>query len=233
MTEEEAKKWVKDKSNQNKVAQLFFKKYKPTKTKLAFFMAGIPGAGKTEFADNTIREASPQLIPIEHDQLVEYIDTYKPESYYNYRTAGSTLVTRIFEDCIKNGYAFVFDGTLSHENGIRNINKCLKHGYNVIIVYIVQDTSMAWELTQAREVVKKRAIRKIGFIKTCKKINSNLLNIFKTHKSNPSFSFWLINKQGQHDMRNASAIIHSHSLDKSDDIEKALSVSYSINIRKR
>ncbi len=226
MTEENAKRWVKDKANQNKVAQSFFGKHNPAKVKVVFFMAGIPGAGKTEFTTNTIREGSPELISIEHDQLVEYIEGYKPDAYYNYRKAGSVLVSRIFDDCLKNGYAFVFDGTLSHENGIRNINKCLKKGYRVIIVYIVQEASAAWELTQARELVKRRAIERKGFIETCNKINANLLKIFKAHKDNSSFSFWIINKRGYKDLKNATAIIHSEELDRSREIEQALKKPY-------
>lgn len=232
MTEEEAKHWVKVKDNQDKIVSLFFKRNKPHKTKVAFFMAGIPGAGKTEFTDNTMREASPELISIEHDQLVEYIDGYQPEAYYNYRKAGSVLVTRIFNECLKNGYAFIFDGTLSHENGKRNIDKCLKQGYRVIIVYIVQEARAAWELTQARELVKKRAIEKEGFIETCNKINTNLLAIFRAHKSKSRFSFWIINKRGQVDLKNATAIMHGEDFDKSQEIEKALQTSYNLSKRK-
>jgi len=231
MTEDEAKQWVKHKDNQNKVVQEFFKANKPTRGKIALFMAGIPGAGKTEFTQNAIQE-SPELISIEHDQLVEYIDGYKPEAYYNFRKAGSVLVTRILEECLQHGYALVFDGTLSHENGIKNINKCLRNGYKVIVIYIVQDTTMAWELTRARELVKKRAIEKIGFIETCKKINANLLNIFKKYGANVDFSFWIINKRGQTDLSKATAIIHSATLDRSAEIEKALRKDYTIDIGK-
>lgn len=228
MTEEEAKRWVKDKANQDKVAAKFFKQHKTSKTKTAFFMAGIPGAGKTEFTQNTMREASPELIPIEHDQLVEYIEGYKPEAYYNYRKAGSRLVTRIFNDCLDNEYPFVFDGTLSHENGIRNINKCLKKGYRVVVVYIVQEANAAWELTKARELVKKRAIERKGFINTCNKINANLLKIFRAHKNDNKFSFWIINKQGHKDLGNATAIIHNQELNKARQIEQELKKPYNL-----
>ncbi len=228
MTEEEAKKWVKDKTNQDKVAAKFFKEHRSVPAKVAFFMAGIPGAGKTEFTQNTIREDTPELIPIEHDQLVEYIKGYRPEAYYNYRKAGSALVTRIFNDCLKNGYAFVFDGTLSHENGHRNINKCLKKGYRVIVVYIVQEANAAWELTQARELVKKRSIERKGFVETCNKINANLLKIFKTHNGDDKFSFWIINKRGHKDLRNATAIMHSQRLNKAKQIEQALKKPYNL-----
>lgn len=163
MTEDEAKKWVKDKSNQAKVLKQFFSDFPGTDVKVAFFMAGIPGAGKTEFAESTIREEQPVFIPIEHDKLVEYIDTYKPENYYNFRKAGSALVTLVFEEVIKNGHAFIFDGTLSHENGSRNIKKAINAGYDVYVVYIVQDAKVAWQLTKARELVKKRSIQKKRF----------------------------------------------------------------------
>jgi len=228
VTEEQAKQWVKNKTNQSKVVDLFFETNKPVSTKTAFFMAGIPGAGKTEFTENTLK-VTPGLISIEHDQLVEYIDGYTPEEYYNYRKAGSVLVTRIFDECLQNEYSFVFDGTLSHENGVKNIDKALKTGYEVIVVYIVQDAALAWKLTQARELVKKRAIERTGFIETCKKINLNLLNIFKKHKNNVKFSFWLIDKQGRHDMQKAVAIMHSATLDKSGEIEKALQATYNID----
>lgn len=228
MNEDQAKQWVKDKSNQQKFLTTFFQQYQPSKHKVAFFMAGIPGAGKTEFAQNAIREASPELIPIEHDQLVEFIHAYKAEEYYQYRKAGSTLVTLLFEECLKQGYAFIFDGTLSHENGIRNINECLKNGYDVIVVYVVQAPELAWGLTQARELVKKRSIERGGFVETCNKINGNLLRIFEAHKTNGHFSFWLIDKQGAPDMKQATATIHNAEFDASDDIEKELHKSYNL-----
>lgn len=228
MNEEQAKQWVKDKTNQNMVVDSFFKKNEPTSSRVALFMAGIPGAGKTEFTDNMLKETT-EFISIEHDQLVEYIDGYKPEEYYNYRKAGSVLVTRIFDDCLRNGYSFVFDGTLSHENGAKNIAKALGAGYEVVVVYIVQDAKLAWELTQARELVKKRAIEKSGFIETCNKINANLLLIFQKHKNDPMFSFWLIDKHGQTNMKKAKAIIHNKSLNSADEIERALQKTYNMD----
>lgn len=71
MNEEDAKKWAKDNANQGEFLKAFFKDYPPQERKLAFFMAGIPGAGKTEFAENTINKVKPKLVPVEHDKLVE------------------------------------------------------------------------------------------------------------------------------------------------------------------
>lgn len=228
MNEDEAKKWAKQKSNQKQVLDTFFNSYTPSNNKIAFFMAGIPGAGKTEFAENTIRVGRTGLVPIEHDKLVEYIPTYLPENYYNFRKAGSALVTTIFEECIKNGYSFIFDGTLSHDKGIRNIGKTLNAGYEVFIVYIVQDAKLAWDLTRARELVTKRSISKDGFVNTCNTINSKLLTILRVYEGSPNFNFWVIDKRGDHGMENAIAILHGPGSDKSAIIEKRLSKSYNI-----
>ncbi len=101
MDVEQAKKWAKNKDNQDAAVRLFFQSNKPQHGKTVFFMAGIPGAGKTEFTERTIREASQHLISIEHDKLVEYINGYTPETYYNFRKAGSILVTRLHGNSLK------------------------------------------------------------------------------------------------------------------------------------
>ena len=49
MDEEQAKLWAKNKENQKRVIAACVGG-DPRTDKLAFFMAGIPGAGKTEFA---------------------------------------------------------------------------------------------------------------------------------------------------------------------------------------
>ncbi|MFZ1811963.1 MAG: zeta toxin family protein [Candidatus Saccharimonadales bacterium] len=220
MDEHHAKLWVKDKSNQRIVLEKCLKKFHPTASKIAIFMAGIPGAGKTEFVQNTLMEMS-DFIPIEHDALVEFIDFYQPENYYKYRSAGSVLVSKLFDECIKHGYDFIFDGTLSHEQSIRNIRKTIHEGYRVNIIYIVQDKAAAWQLTQAREQLKKRAIERKSFLATCHKINKNLLTIFREHKDNSLFSFWIIDKRNGIDSQ-ANLILHNSSIDHTDEIENIL-----------
>lgn len=229
MTEDEAKIWVKNKDNLEKAVRHFFEDYPPSQSNLAFFMAGIPGAGKTEFAENTINSVTPKLIPIEHDKLVEYIDGYKPENYYAFRKAGSVLVTRVLDECLKNKYGFIFDGTLSHEHGYKNIQKALKAGYFVQVVYIIQSAKVAWELTKDRELVKKRAIEKDGFIATCNKINASLSSVFKRFKNHEGFGMWIFNKNGRASIGKATTIIYSQEIGSAAEVEKALQVTYNTN----
>ncbi len=98
----------------------------------------------------------------------------------------------------------------------------------VIIIYLVQDPATAWEITQARELIKKRAIERTGFLDTCDKISSRLLAIFRAHKDSPQFQFILIDKQGASDMKQATAIIHSTDADSATEIEKKLKIPYNI-----
>jgi len=230
MNEEQAKAWVKDKQNQRKVINACLKKHKPRKTKVAIFMAGIPGAGKTEFVRNMKPDLLKDLVIIEHDQLVEYIDGYKPEDYYVFRKAGSTLVSELFKESLKQGYSFIFDGTLSHDNGYRNIEKAIKQGYKVAVIYIHQDIKSAWQLTQDRELVKKRSIEKAGFINTSRAINSSLQKIFGAFCKNDGFTMWIIKKNGLPGYENSEFILYDNAEMKASKnaIETVLSEEYNI-----
>lgn len=229
MNEEEAKKWVKDKVNQQKVVATCVGD-SPRADKLAIFMAGIPGAGKTEFVHGLQGSPLGDYTIIEHDQLVEHIDTYAPERYYEYRKAGSTLVTVLFEHCLKNGYSFIFDGTLSHDNGFKNVQETLKRGYSVIIIYIHRDAKSAWQLTKDRELVKKRSIEKQGFIETCQKITVNLKKIFTSFADNKSFAFWIVQKHGEPGLENATTVLYEGPDGEArSEVESVLNAGYDID----
>lgn len=231
MDEDKAKLWVKDKENQQKVIASAIG-MNPRKDKLAFFMAGIPGAGKTELAKGLQGSPHGDFTVIEHDKLVEHIDDYKPENYYEFRTAGSTLVTKLFEHCLKNGYSFVFDGTLSHDNGYRNIKKTLDNGFSVIVLYVHQDIASAWKLTQDRELVKMRAIERVGFIDTCQKISASLKNIFDSFRDNTNFAFWIVKKNGAPGTEDSEMFFYDYMDPESGDratIERILDEGYNID----
>ena len=230
MNEDQAKHWAKDKANQQKVIDSCIARDNPDDLRLAIFMAGIPGAGKTEFVRGLTKSSGKNMLVIEHDQLVEHIDTYTPERYYHFRKAGSVLVTKLFEHALAHNYSFIFDGTLSHDNGLKNIQKSLKHGYRVIVIYIHQDMKTAWNLTVDRELVKKRSIEKSGFIETCNKITTNLKAIFTAYKSDPSFEFWVLKKNGDPGTNNSQVVLYEGegNGDPAEKIEEILNMNYNV-----
>ena len=192
MTEAELNDWISNKNNLKKVVERFFAE----QSKWAIFMAGIPGAGKTEFVKQLKDEPYfENFITIEHDKLVEYLPGYRPENYYRYRRAGNPVVGNIFKRCLECGHSFIMDGTLAHNAGLDNIKKTLKRGYSVLVVYIVLTADKAWEITRKREKVTKRGIERAGFVATCNAINQKLLDIFTTYASNANFRFVYVDKK--------------------------------------
>lgn len=231
MNEDAAKDWSKDRANQLKVINTRIGIDNPAKSKLAIFMAGVPGAGKTEFVRGLREESSMRnSVIIEHDQLVEYIDNYTPEKYYNFRKAGSNLVTALLNHCLKSNFPFILDGTLSSDTAKRNIKKTLNRGYSVIIIYIHQDIKSAWNLTKDRELVKKRSIEREGFLRTVHRINKTLRDIFNSHRDNERFAMWIIKKNGKPGAENSEVLLYEGSSagEGSSVIEEILEQSYNI-----
>ena len=182
--------WLESNKNLDNTVDRFFDE----RTRVAIFMAGIPGAGKTELVRRMSHHLLGGIVVIEHDKLVELLPDYKPEAAYNYRPAGSKLVSAILKQVLKRKMSFLVDTTLSARVGQTNIKQALKHGYHVTVICIHQDPQAAWQLTQKREVVTKRGISWDGFESVCQKINGNLSDIFDKHSTNPNFSFVYVDK---------------------------------------
>ncbi len=104
------------------IQQIFDKKIKPelfknsvttTKEPKAIFLAGQPGAGKTDLADITHLELKKNSVLIDIDHLRQFhpsIKTVKDQ----YDLDGDTRKFRnlVIAECVKNKYNTVFDGTL-------------------------------------------------------------------------------------------------------------------------
>ncbi len=100
----------------------------------------------------------------------------------------------------------------------------------MVFVYIHQDIKTAWQLTQDRELVKKRSIDRNGFIETCKLINANLTKIFSTFHDNNKFAFWVFKKNGD-SLNSTSEAFFYDSFEKGNikaDIENILNQNYNI-----
>ena len=148
----------------------------------AVFMAGLPGSGKTEFTKNLIEASALKVIRLDMDEIATKIDGYRPEIADEYREAASELLNRLFDVTIKKKLDFIMDGTFSSNYALQNVNRALKHGYNIKIIYIVQDPKIAWQFTLAREKVEHRAIGMSGFINSYFETMKNIKEIMNQHK---------------------------------------------------
>ena len=146
-------------------------------------MAGLPGAGKTELSRALIEVSGVSPVRIDMDELASLAEGYKPERADEFRLVGTNLLFRLYSTVLKNRLDFIMDGTFSSKNAELNIERALKRGYNLKIVYAYQDPKLAWEFTKAREKVEHRAIRFDGFIETYYKTFDNIKCLSKKYQN--------------------------------------------------
>lgn len=135
---------------------------------VSVFMAGSPGAGKTESSKNLIKKFSKndsQILRIDPDELRDKIPGYTGNNSFLFHGAVSILVSKIHDIALKNKQSFVFDGTFSRvEIARENIERSLKRNRFVQIFYVYQDPIQAWNFVQKRELLEGRRIEKEYFI---------------------------------------------------------------------
>lgn len=134
---------------------------------VSVFMAGSPGAGKTESAVELIKKFSNgrKTLHIDSDALRCEFEDYDGVNSSLFQAATSILVDKIHDLAIKQKQSFVFDGTFTNlEKSIQNIERSLKRGREVSIVYVFQDPIQAWKFVQRRALKDGRFVPKEAFV---------------------------------------------------------------------
>lgn len=170
---------------------------KPNPNPSAFFMAGLPGAGKTEFSENLIKlvdNTSTKAVHIDMDEIASQIKDYRPEIADEFRKQATRLMEGIYDKVLKEHLEFIMDGTFGSKKSIENIERAISRSYIIKIIYIIQDPKLAWEFTLAREKVEHRSINMDGFIKTYFNIVDNLLMVESLMKKYDKITIDIINK---------------------------------------
>jgi predicted ABC-type ATPase len=125
---------------------------------IAFVMAGLPGAGKTEFLD-TLTEMINHLerwmpfVRIDLDQIVTVYPDYSPKDYYKFRSDGNRVLAWSVDEARHGRYNMMIDGTFSGKSGasVDTIGNLLDSGYIVQLVYLYDSAETAWNYTLKRE----------------------------------------------------------------------------------
>lgn len=159
------------KENRKRIAQerTDIKKYRPDEKPVTVFMAGSPGAGKTEFSKNVIsileKNNEHKVIRIDGDDIRREIPGYTGSNSYLFQGAVSLIVEKIHDFVLSQKQSFVLDGTFSkYEKAIDNIKRSLDKGRKVFVFYVYQHPAIAWRFTEKREQVEGRHIPKESFI---------------------------------------------------------------------
>ncbi|WP_226703422.1 zeta toxin family protein [Microbulbifer elongatus] len=132
------------------------------------FMAGSPGAGKTETATEMAAMAMSKGAPsihIDTDAMRPYFSEYNGANSWLFQYPASILVDKIHDLALKNGQNFFFDSTFSNfERAKKNIARSIRKNRVVIILYVYLDPKVAWNFVLKREKAEGRNIPKESFI---------------------------------------------------------------------
>ena len=138
----------------------------PEENPVSVFMAGSPGAGKTEASLALLQKLGDgAIIRIDPDELRSEFASYDGGNAWLFQKAVSVLVDRIHDVALDQKQSFLLDGTLSNfDRAQKNISRSLKKERAVQILYVYQEPMLAWEFVQKREAAEGRRIRPEHFI---------------------------------------------------------------------
>ncbi len=159
------------------------KSHPEVQSPVSVFMAGSPGAGKTEFSKNLIKELGEGVVRIDPDEIRSVLPQYTGGNASLFQSAIKIGVDHLFYFALANNQNFVLDGTLANfEMAQLNTQRCLERRNFVEVFYLFQDPLVAWKFTEKREVLEGRNITKEAFVRAfiSSKENVNYLkDVFK------------------------------------------------------
>lgn len=135
---------------------------------VSVFMAGSPGAGKTEASKELLAQlgdGGTKVLRIDPDDLRSEFPAYEGSNSWLFQAGVSILVEKLLDFALEQRQSFVLDGTLSnYQVAEKNIERSLKKGRPVQILYVYQEPEFAWQFVQARENREGRNIRPEHFV---------------------------------------------------------------------
>ena len=140
--------------------------YPPEQDPVSVFMAGSPGAGKTEASIALVNLfADTAILRIDPDELRSEFTDYAGGNAWVFQSGVSIFVEKILDCAFDQRQSFVLDGTLSNiDVARRNVERSLGRGRFVQILYVYQNPLLAWEFVKAREEAEGRRIRPEHFV---------------------------------------------------------------------
>ncbi|MEK7083926.1 MAG: zeta toxin family protein [Patescibacteria group bacterium] len=180
----------------------------PVDVPRSLFMAGSPGAGKTEVSKRLVESIPEPIVRIDADEVREAIPQYTRSNSDVIQGAAALGVEKIIDSVLKHKQHFILDGLLSkYEKAKSNIERCLARERRVDIFYVYQDPKVAWEFTKKREEIEGRHIPLEAFIEGFVKSRENALflkkdfgrdielHVIQKNFENDVANFWLYTEE--------------------------------------
>lgn len=171
---EEAFRWIK--INYKKVIQKFADttEYAADELPTTLFMAGSPGAGKTEISKRLIPRFKQKPIRIDADEIRTLCPGYAGNNAHVFQNAATKGVHILYDYALKNNINAILDGTFAYNGALENIKRSLDHDRKVEIFFVYQNPLQAWDFTKKREALEQRRVSKEVFIDSFLKARENV-----------------------------------------------------------
>ncbi len=131
---------------------------------VAIFMAGTPGAGKTEVAQSLGPLFATPPLRIDADEFRTKIPGYNGANSDIIQPAASVAVDKVLDQVYKNKYPFILDGTFAVGKALVNLKRAIRKGYSAQVYFVYQDPLDAWRFTKIREKKEGRRVPKEAFV---------------------------------------------------------------------
>jgi UDP-N-acetylglucosamine kinase len=157
--------FVKKKANKKAIAKKYVDQYPQEKNPVSVFMAGSPGAGKTEVSKNLIKAFGGQILRLDSDDLRHEFQGYNGTNSPLFQDAATRLLEAIHDRALDKGVSFILDSTLSnYDKAVSNIKRSLNKDRAVAIYFVYQNPEQAWAFVKAREKSEGRRVPSDVFI---------------------------------------------------------------------
>lgn len=157
--------FAKANGNKKRIAKKYVDDFAQEKEPVSVFMAGSPGAGKTEVSKSLIKSFEGDVLRIDNDELRCEFEGYNGSNSHVFQDPATRLLEALHDRALKRGVSFILDTTLSsYEKAKQNIERSLKRKRPVMIIFVYQDPEFAWKFVTAREKVEGRRVPPEVFI---------------------------------------------------------------------
>jgi len=218
---ESAKKFIKE--NKDLLFEKFAssKIYQPNENSISLFMAGSPGAGKTEYSKRFLERFNSKIVRIDADEIREIIPQYNGANSDVVQGAASIAVDILYSYVLRSKYDLLLDGTFAKfEIVYRNIERSINKNREVVIHYIYQDPIVAWRFTKKREKLEGRKVPKKVFIESFFNAKNNVVKIKSIFKNR--VKVYLVIKDYSNNIKESYLDVHIDSYLKTKYSKKRL-----------
>ena len=178
---EKATEWVR--ANKKKIVDHFASDVvcPPSEEPFSIFMAGSPGAGKTESSVaivEMLKKRGDGIVRIDPDEIRKLIPQYTGRNTDVVKGASFLAVEKLYDYVLKTGKSMILDSTFTPYKKIEgNVRRSVAKGRTIAIIYIDQDPLVAWHFTKEREKIEGRSIPRDFFIRTLFESRENVRKI--------------------------------------------------------